>query len=82
MQTGVCKQLSLPNVERETAGTLNNNSGNLCMLNRNPGDFTEPDEGNSYMINPEDLIFEDSVPEETLGLPAPRGSKPKKNQKG
>ncbi|XP_019448285.1 PREDICTED: uncharacterized protein LOC109351301 [Lupinus angustifolius] len=96
MQSGVSKQFSQPNIERElkelvsrmnahsthvTSGPSSTINENLCMINRNPADFTVSEERNAYMINSEDLHFEKSVPEERYGLPA-HGCKLKRNQKG
>ncbi|KAE9588141.1 putative protein EMBRYONIC FLOWER 1 [Lupinus albus] len=84
MQGGVSKQFRWPNLERKlkevvsrmdvcdtqgTSGPSNTISENLCMLNRNPADFTLSVEWNAYTINGEDLKFEKGVPEEMSDLP-------------
>ncbi|KAF1886829.1 hypothetical protein Lal_00046067, partial [Lupinus albus] len=96
MLSGVSKQFSRPNLERDlkelvrgmnivgnhgTSGPSNTISGNLCMFNRNPADFTVSGEGNAYMINGEDLQLEKSVPEQRSELPS-HGRKSTKNHKG
>ncbi|OIW15938.1 hypothetical protein TanjilG_04473 [Lupinus angustifolius] len=46
------------------AGASNNICESVCTINRNPADITVIEETNAYMINGEDIIFEDNVPEE------------------
>ncbi|CAL0322112.1 unnamed protein product [Lupinus luteus] len=96
MMSGVGQQFSRPNLERDlkefvrgmnvhgnqgTSGPSNTMSGNICMINRNPADFTVSGEGNAYMINGEDLQLEKSVPGQRSHLPS-HGRKLTKKQKG
>ncbi|CAL0324042.1 unnamed protein product [Lupinus luteus] len=96
MQSGVSKQFRWPNLERKLdelvsgtdvrgtqgiSGPSNTISENLCMLNKNPADFTLSVERNAYTINGEDLKFEKGVPEEMSDLPV-HAYKLKRNMKG
>lgn len=96
LQNRVSKQLSLPHLETETSlqrklqvhGIHETSvpfkiiSGNSCMVNRNPADFTMPETGNIYMIRGEDLKFEKSIPKNKSRFPIPCGHKQHRNLKG
>ncbi|KAJ1396407.1 hypothetical protein SESBI_32626 [Sesbania bispinosa] len=96
LQNRVRKQFSSPPLETETSlqrklevhGTRETPvpfkiiSGNSCMLNRNPADFTIPETGNIYMIRGEDLKFEKSIPKSKSRFPIPYGHKQQRNLKG
>ncbi|XP_015945650.1 protein EMBRYONIC FLOWER 1 isoform X1 [Arachis duranensis] len=56
-------------------------SGNLCMVNKNPADFTMPT-GNVYMIRGEDLKFEKSILKNKPHISTSHGFKQQKNSKG
>lgn len=96
LQNVVSKPFSLPRLEMETSlqhkldahGTqetpvpLNVISGNSCMVNRNPADFTTPETGNVYMIRGEDLKFEKGIPKNKSHFPVSDGHKQQRNSKG
>ncbi|KAL4307477.1 hypothetical protein AHAS_Ahas16G0282200 [Arachis hypogaea] len=88
MQNVDSLQLRGANVETETsnqhrldvAEPWQSISGSTIVVNRNPAEFTAPEDGNPYMINGEDLKFEDIPPNRRRGLPAPRGRKQMKTR--
>ncbi|XP_027355164.1 protein EMBRYONIC FLOWER 1 [Abrus precatorius] len=96
LQNRVSKQLSWPRLETETSlqrnldvnGTHETSmplkiiSGNSCMVNRNPADFTIPETGNIYMIRGEDLKFEKSTLKNRPRIAIPYGYKQQRNLKG
>ncbi|MED6172086.1 hypothetical protein PIB30_046836 [Stylosanthes scabra] len=89
MQNGDSLQLRGPNLERETPDQLRLNvsepspsiSVSTIVVNRNPAEFTVIEDGNPYMINGEDLKFEDSPPNRRHGLPAARGRNQMRTQR-
>ncbi|XP_016162457.2 protein EMBRYONIC FLOWER 1-like [Arachis ipaensis] len=89
MQNVDSLQLRGANVETETsnqhrldvAEPWQSISGSTIVVNRNPAEFTAPEDGNPYMINGEDLKFEDIPPNRRRGLPAPRGRKQMKTRR-
>ncbi|MED6162920.1 hypothetical protein PIB30_075025 [Stylosanthes scabra] len=89
MQNGDSLQLRGPNLERETPDQLRSNvsepsqsiSVSTIVVNRNPAEFTVLEDGNPYMINGEDLKFEDSPPKGRRGLPAARGRNQMRTQR-
>ena len=96
LQNQVGKQFSWPHIgtetplkrkldvngTQETSVPLKIMSGNSCMVNRNPADFTMPETGNVYMIRGEDLKFEKSIPKNKPRIPTSHGYKQQRNLKG
>ncbi|XP_061354707.1 protein EMBRYONIC FLOWER 1 [Gastrolobium bilobum] len=96
LQNRVSTQFSWPPLETETPlqqklevhGTHETsvpfkiNSGNSCVVNRNPADFIMLGTENVYMIRGEDLKFEKSIPKNRPRGPTPHGYKQQRNLKG
>ncbi|KGN60329.1 protein EMBRYONIC FLOWER 1 isoform X2 [Cucumis sativus] len=53
----------------------------ICMINKNPAEFSIPEAGNKYMIGAEDLQFSKRISENTSDLNNMDGRKRKRNTK-
>ncbi|XP_019413166.1 PREDICTED: protein EMBRYONIC FLOWER 1-like isoform X1 [Lupinus angustifolius] len=80
-ETPMQNKLEVPGTH-ETLLPVRVTLGNICMVNRNPADFTMPEAGNLYMLNGEDLKFEKRLPKKRHRFPTPHGCKQQRNLKG